>query len=94
MDGKEGDFASGTTYDPKSDSNGVPLYDAAPRDGVRDDRRLDLCHGGAPMTGGSVQWAVNKAFTLGRLPRFVRSPRIVVQPRRSGTAAVRSLNAF
>jgi hypothetical protein len=36
--------------------------------------------GGGPMTGGSVQPAVNEAFTLGQLPRFVRSARIVVQP--------------
>jgi hypothetical protein len=43
--------------------------------------------GGAPMTGGSVQSAVNEAFTLGQPPRFARSGRIVVQPRRSGTSA-------
>jgi hypothetical protein len=31
-------------HDPKSDSNGMPLYHAAPQDGIRDDRRLDLCY--------------------------------------------------
>jgi hypothetical protein len=58
----------------------------APRHGMGPERIGDWIYGGAPMRGGSIQSAADKAFTPGQLPRFVRAPRIVVRPR-SGTPA-------